>query len=118
MPPEEKDSIVLQEPTRKSISVFGAACVNDGRLVTKFSKPFNGVTFQEYLEQLLNHKKDRLEMHIILDNSKYHHAKLLNPQIGGLFIIFWVEKPQKVQSKQRKAAPLCPICGSKTMQWS
>jgi transposase len=83
VPPEEKDPIVLQEPTRKSISVFGAACVNDGRLVTKFSKPFNGVTFQEYLELLLNHKKDRLEMHIILDNSKYHHAKLLQP---------WLEK--------------------------
>lgn len=41
------------------------------------------MTFQEYLELLLNHKKDRLEMHIILDNSKYHHAKLLQP---------WLEK--------------------------
>ncbi len=83
VPPEDKDPIVLQEPTRKNISVFGAACVHDGRLVTKFSKPFNGMTFQEYLELLLNHKKDRLEMHIILDNSKYHHAKLLQP---------WLEK--------------------------
>jgi transposase len=63
VPPEDKDPIVLQEPTRKNISVFGAACVHDGRLVTKFSKPFNGMTFQEYLELLLNHKKDRLEKH-------------------------------------------------------
>src|SRR3970282_2063025 len=83
VPPEDKDPIVLQEPTRKNISVFGAACVHDGRLVKKLSKPFNGMTFQEYLELLLNHKKDRLEMHIILDNSKYHHAKLLQP---------WLEK--------------------------
>lgn len=83
VPPENFDPIVLQEPTRKNISVFGSVCVSDGRLVTKFSKPFNGTTFQEYLELLLNHKKNELCMHIILDNSRYHHAKLIQP---------WLEK--------------------------
>ncbi len=36
------------------------------------------MSFQEFLELLLNHKKDRLEMDIVLDNSRYHHAKLLH----------------------------------------
>jgi transposase len=83
VPPEDIDPIVLQEPTRKNISVFGAVCVSDGRLVTQFSKPFNGVTFRSYLESLLNNKKNECCMHIILDNSRYHHAKLLQP---------WLEK--------------------------
>jgi len=77
VPPEDIDPIILQEPTRKTISVFGAVCIQDGSLVTKFTKPFNGTTFQEYLELLLTHKKDQLDMHIILDNSAYHHARLL-----------------------------------------
>jgi transposase len=83
IPPEDVDPIVLQEPTRKNIGVFGAVRINDGRLVTKISKPFNAVTFQDYLELLLNFKKDGHCMHIILDNSRYHHAILLNP---------WLEK--------------------------
>ncbi len=79
VPPEDIDPIILQEPTRKNISVFGSVSLDNGCLITKFSKPFNGVTFQEYLELLLTHKKDGRCMHIILDNSRYHHAKLLQP---------------------------------------
>ncbi len=83
VPPEDIDPIILQEPTRKNIGVFGAVCISDGRLVTKFTKPFNGVTFQDYLELLLNYKKNRRRIHVILDNSGYHHAILLQP---------WLEK--------------------------
>lgn len=83
VPPEDIDPIVLQEPTRKNIGVFGAVCINDGRLITKFAKPFNGLTFLDYLEFLLNYEKEGRCMHVILDNSRYHHALLLRP---------WLEK--------------------------
>ena len=83
VPPEDSDPIVLHEPTRKHISVFGAVCIQKGNLVTQFSKVFNGNTFQEYLELLLTHKSESRCMHIILDNSRYHHALLLQP---------WLEK--------------------------
>lgn len=76
VPPEDIDPIVLHEPTRKHISVFGAVCIEKGNLVTQFSKVFNGSTFQEYPEMLLTHKSDSCCMHIILDNSRYHHALL------------------------------------------
>lgn len=86
IPPEDTDPIILHEPTRKHISVFGAVCIKNGSLVTQFSKTFNAVTFQEYLELLLTHKSDGGCMHIILDNSRYHHAILLQP---------WLEKHQE-----------------------
>ena len=83
IPPEDTDPIILHEPTRKHISVFGAVCIEKGSLVTQFSKTFNAIAFQEYLELLLTYKNDRLRMHIILDNSRYHHAISLQP---------WLEK--------------------------
>lgn len=86
IPPEDTDPIILHEPTRKSISVFGAVRIENGSLVTQFSKPFNALTFQKYLELLLTHKNDSRRMHIILDNSRYHHATLLQP---------WLEKHQE-----------------------
>jgi hypothetical protein len=57
--------------------------IEKGNLVTQFSKIFNGATFQEYLELLLTHKSDGRCMHVILDNSRYHYALLLQP---------WLEK--------------------------
>jgi hypothetical protein len=86
VPPEDTDPIILHEPTRKSISVFGAVCIENGSLVTQFSKPFNSLTFQKYLELLLCYKSESRRMHIILDNSRYHHAILLQP---------WLEKHQE-----------------------
>jgi transposase len=86
IPPEDTDPIILHEPTRKSISVFGAVRIKNGSLVTQFSKPFNALTFQKYLELLLTYKSDSRRMHIILDNSRYHHAILLQP---------WLEKHQE-----------------------
>lgn len=86
VPPEDTDPIILHEPTRKSISVFGAVCIENGSLVTQFSKPFNALTFQKYLELLLSYKSESRRMHIILDNSRYHHAILLQP---------WLEKHQE-----------------------
>lgn len=79
VPPEDKDPILLLAPTRKSISLFGAVNVTDGRLVTLFEKKFNALTFQDFLIHLLRHRRKGKRMVILLDNAKYHHAVLLRP---------------------------------------
>ena len=61
VPPEEKDPVVLLAPTRKSVSLFGAVNVNDGRLVTRFEKQFDAMTFKAFLIQLLRHRKKEKE---------------------------------------------------------
>ena len=86
IPPEEKDPTVLQEPTRFHISVFGAVNVGTGQLVHQMSEIFNAVTFLDFLKNLLSFRMPQKVIHLILDNSRYHHAKLLEP---------WLKKHKK-----------------------
>jgi len=79
VPPEEKDPILLHAPTRKSISVFGAVRIDTGRLLTRSFAIFNAMTFFEFLKYLLERTYRKRVIHMILDNSRYHHAKLLQP---------------------------------------
>lgn len=77
VPPEEKDPVVLLAPTRKSVSLFWAVNVTDGRLVTRFEKQFDAMTFKAFLIQLLRHRKKGKRIVVMLDNARYHHAKIL-----------------------------------------
>ena len=79
IPPEDADPVVLHAPTRKSISVFGAACVNDGRFVSHFERKFNACSFQTFLTQLVRHRRRGRKMIVIVDNARWHHAKQLKP---------------------------------------
>jgi transposase len=79
VPPEDKDPILLMAPTRKSISLFGAVQVADGRLVTQFENSFNAITFQSFLQHLLRHRRRGKKMVVLLDNGRYHHARALRP---------------------------------------
>lgn len=77
---------MLHAPTRKSKSVFGAVKPDDGRFVCQFSDVFNAITFKEFIKELILHKQDEKVLLLILDNSRYHHAKLLDP---------WLEEHKK-----------------------
>ena len=44
---------------------------------------FNGETFGEFLKHLFRHRPSNKKMIIILDNSRYHHARLLQPWFWG-----------------------------------
>ena len=79
VPPEDKDPIVLQAPTRKSVALFGAVNTETGKLVTMLTPKFNAETFEIFLRKLLRHRKRSGKMALILDNARYHHAKKLRP---------------------------------------
>jgi len=81
VPPEDKDPVVLHAPTRKSIACFGAVQVRTGRLVIVFSPVFDAATFECFLHQLLRHRSARRTMHLVLDNARYHHARVLQPYL-------------------------------------
>jgi transposase len=81
VPPENKDPIVLHAPTRKSIACFGAVQLRTGRLVNAFSDVFDAATFECFLRMLLRHRSAGRTMHLILDNARYHHARLLGPYL-------------------------------------
>lgn len=79
VPPEDVDPIVLHAPTRKSVAVFGAVCVTDGRLITQRAERFNAETFLCFLQELVRHQRRGRKMVVILDNARWHHATMLKP---------------------------------------
>jgi transposase len=79
IPPEDIDPIVLHAPTRKSIAVFGALRIKDGSLETMKSERFDAKTFNEFLIGLLARRKRGKIMVVVLDNARWHHAKVLEP---------------------------------------
>jgi len=81
VPPDDKDPIVLQAPTRKSAALFGAVNTGTGRLITMLTSKFDAETFHLFLRKLLRHRKRSGKMVVILDNARYHHAKKLKPLI-------------------------------------
>ena len=79
VPPEDKDPILLHAPTRKSVACFGAANVRTGNLIPAFEPIFNGESFLRFLMRLLKHRSRGKRLVLILDNAKYHHARMLQP---------------------------------------
>jgi len=77
--PEDKDPVVIHASTRKSIACFGAVSLHSGKFIYAISDIFNAVTFETFLKQLLRHRSRNKTMVVILDNARYHHAKLLKP---------------------------------------
>jgi len=79
IPPEIKDPVLLHAPTRKKQGVFGAVQVRKGRLVTQLEDTFNALTFQSFLEYVLLYRTPGKLMVLVLDNARWHHAKLIQP---------------------------------------
>ena len=81
VPPETKDPVCLHYPTRKSIGYFGAVRLRDGKFVYRREKNrFNGESFFSFLKYLRRiTAPSRRRVVLILDNAKYHHAKIHKP---------------------------------------
>ncbi|MEM0136168.1 MAG: IS630 family transposase [Thermoplasmatales archaeon] len=86
-PPKEPDPVVLQEPNKKGISVFGAVSISYGRLITQITERYNAFTFLEFLS--LSH---RIFPHsvFVLDYAFYHHAGIITDYafITGTDLLF------------------------------
>ena len=77
--PEIKDPVLQHASTRKSVACFGAVNLGTGVFVRTFCAIFNAETFQDFLKRLLRHRPRRKRMILVLDNARYHHARLLAP---------------------------------------
>ena len=78
VPPETTDPVLLHHPTRRSVGYFGAVRLRDGKLVFRREPDrFNAHTFHEFLKQLWRSSwQSGRPVVVIVDNAKYHHAKL------------------------------------------
>jgi transposase len=83
VPPEDIDPVILHAPTRKSMAFFGAVRPGDGLLVSQRTDKFNAETFQRFLSRLIHRKRPGQEMVVVVDNARWHHAKVLKPWLKG-----------------------------------
>jgi transposase len=75
--PEIKDPILRHAPTRKSVACFGAVSLDTGQFVRMMCPIFNAATFRIFLRRLLRQQTPGRRMIVVLDNARYHHARLL-----------------------------------------
>lgn len=78
VPWEEEDPVLWHYPGRKSVGYYGAVRLRDGKgLFRQEPALFDGATFWGFLRELarVNREADRRVI-VIIDNAKYHHAKL------------------------------------------
>ena len=81
IPWEDDDPVLWHYPGRKSVGYFGAVRLRDGLgLFQKEEGMFEGATFWPFLQRLrlISAQSDRAVV-VIMDNAKYHHAKLHQP---------------------------------------
>lgn len=79
VPPEEKDPVMLHAPTRKSVALFGAVNLMNGKLTHMITPIFNAETFLDFLKIVLRRASKKRKAVVILDNARYHHAVMLKP---------------------------------------
>jgi len=78
IPPENCNPVVFHHPTRASMGYYGAVRLRDGKFVYQQEPDkFNATTFLTFLKFLrkITARSSR-KVVIILDNARYHHAKL------------------------------------------
>jgi transposase len=75
--PEVKDPILRHAPTRKSVACFGAVSLDTGQFVRMMCPIFNAATFRTFLRRLLRQQTPGRRLIVVLDNARYHHARLL-----------------------------------------
>jgi transposase len=74
VPPEETDPILLHEPTRRSVALFGAVNLRGGQIHALFSEPFNGDSFIVFLRTLLRRRAKFRKLVLLTDNAAYHKS--------------------------------------------
>jgi transposase len=79
VPPEDVDPVLFHAPTRKSAGVAGAVRVMDGRLMVFPMSRFDGEGTLDFLKQLMRHHRRGKRMLVILDNARWHHARIIKP---------------------------------------
>ena len=81
VPPEEKDPVLLHHPTRKSVGYFGAVRLRDGKFVPlREPEKFDRQSTWNFLRQVRQaSRRSGRRVVMIIDNAKYHHARLHLP---------------------------------------
>jgi len=76
----KQPQIEQKQYKRERLTLFGSVNPVSGEVLVQESKTGNAKEFKKYLKRVLfQYRKSNGMIHMILDNVKFHHAKLLIP---------------------------------------
>lgn len=76
----EQPVIIQKQSKRERHTLFGAVNPITGEVIVQKAEKGNAKTFMKYLKKVLHHyKESKGKIHMILDNVRYHHARILKP---------------------------------------
>ncbi len=76
-----KQPVIKQKQIRRERhTLFGSVNPISGEVIVQKAEHGNAKSFKKYLKKVLNHYKNTIgKIHMVLDNVRYHHAKILKP---------------------------------------
>ena len=69
-------SEIKSPPVKEKTSFFGAMGADNGQLIIMEANPFCAVSFRVFLETVMKKATTKKKILMVLDNARYHHAKL------------------------------------------
>jgi len=69
--------VICKQNKRERQTTFGSINIRTGQMVINFSDKGNYKSFKKHLKKILNTFKDAPKIILVVDNVRYHHAKLL-----------------------------------------
>lgn len=69
-------SEIKSPPVKEKISFFGAMGADNGQLIIMEANPFCAVSFRSFLETVMKKATTKKKILMVLDNARYHHAKM------------------------------------------
>jgi len=61
---------------KEKVSLLGAMGADNGQLITMEAKQFDAISFRKFLEVILKKAKTKKKIILVLDNARFHHAKI------------------------------------------
>ena len=72
--------IVQKQGKKERKTIFGAVNPRSGEVIAKIANKGNADTFKQLLKKVLRHYKNHKgKIFMVLDNARFHHAKVLKP---------------------------------------
>jgi transposase len=76
----EQPKVQQKQSKRERLTLFGSVNPISGECIVQQAERGNAITFKKYLKKVLNtYKNSNGKIYMILDNVRFHHAKILKP---------------------------------------
>jgi len=73
----KQPQVICKQRNRERQTTFGSVNIRTGQMTINFSDKGNFKSFKKHLKKVLWEYKDAAKIIMIVDNVRYHHAKLL-----------------------------------------